>query len=87
MVRYFDNSVIGYLNPEETSGWPWTYVTPPFNLTWEGRDTGEYIIGGEEFITNDKGGELHQLTGFCKSDGRYCRESEDIRKRECVLSR
>jgi hypothetical protein len=83
MVRYFDNSVIGYLNPEETSGWPWTYVTPPFNLTWEGRDTGEYIIGGEEFITNDKGESYISYLDFAKATVDIA-ENRNISARVCV---
>ena len=33
----------------------WTHVTPPFNLEFDDPATGEYIIGGEDYFTNDKG--------------------------------
>lgn len=69
------------------SDWPWTYVTPPFNLTWEGRDTGEYIIGGEEFITNDKGESYISYRDFAKAMVDIAENPEYIRKRVCVLSR
>lgn len=69
------------------SDWAWTYVTPPFNLTWEGRDTGEYIIGGEEFITNDKGESYISYRDFAKAMIDITENPEYIRKRVCVLSR
>lgn len=33
----------------------WTYVSPAYHLDFEGPATGNYTIGGEEFITNDEG--------------------------------
>ncbi|MCD8785557.1 NADH-flavin reductase [Staphylococcus gallinarum] len=32
----------------------WTYVTPAFELDIDGAKTGKYIIGGEEYFTNEK---------------------------------
>lgn len=33
----------------------WTYVSPAFELDFEGPLTNNYIIGGEEFFTNNEG--------------------------------
>lgn len=46
---------------------PWTYVTPPYNLDYEGEETGEYVIGGEEFFKNDKGESYISYKDFAKA--------------------
>lgn len=33
----------------------WTYISPAADFQAEGRKTGKYLLGGEEFFTNDSG--------------------------------
>jgi putative NADH-flavin reductase len=67
------------------SDWPWTYVTSPHHLTWEGKDTGKYIIGGEEFFTNAKGECYISYRDFAKAFVDIIEDPKYIRRRVSVV--
>ena len=60
-------------------------VTPPHHLTWEGKDTGKYIIGGEEFFTNAKGECYISYRDFAKAFVDIIEDPKYIRRRVSVV--
>lgn len=64
----------------------WTYVTPPFNLEFDDPATGEYIIGGEDCFTNDKG-ESHISYKDFASAMLDCAEGDYARRRVSVVGK
>jgi putative NADH-flavin reductase len=62
----------------------WTYVSPAFELDFEGSATSNYIIGGEEFFTNDEGKSYISYTDFAEAFVDII-ENDYVRQRVSVI--
>ncbi|MEM5008473.1 NAD(P)H-binding protein [Priestia megaterium] len=62
----------------------WTYVTPAFELDFDGSETGNYIIGGEEFFTNDEGKSYISYLDYAKAFVDII-ENDYVRRRVSVI--
>lgn len=62
----------------------WTYVTPAFELDIDGARTGKYIIGGEEYFTNEKGKSYISYADFAVAFIEII-ENDYVRKRVSVI--
>jgi putative NADH-flavin reductase len=62
----------------------WTYVSPAFELDFEGPATSNYIIGGEEFFTNDEGKSYISYSDFAEAFVDII-ENDYVRRRVSVI--
>lgn len=62
----------------------WTYVTPAYELDYDGPATGDYIIGGEELFTNDKGKCYISYADYAKAFVEII-ENDYVRRRVSVV--
>lgn len=62
----------------------WTYVSPAFDLDIDGPTTGKYIIGGEEFFTNNEGKSYISYGDYAKAFVEII-ENDFARKRVSVV--
>jgi len=62
----------------------WTYVSPPYELDFDGPETGNYIIGGEEFFTNDEGKSYISYSDYAKAFVDII-ENDYVRRRVSVI--
>lgn len=62
----------------------WTYVTPVFELDIDGARTGKYIIGGEEYFTNEKCESYISYADFAMAFVEII-ENDYVRKRVSVI--
>lgn len=62
----------------------WTYVTPAFELDVNGARTGKYIIGGEEYFTNEKGESYISYEDFAIAFVKII-ENDYVRRRISVI--
>jgi putative NADH-flavin reductase len=62
----------------------WTYVSPAYELDFEGPATSNYIIGGEEFFTNDEGKSYISYLDFAEAFVDII-ENDYVRRRVSVI--
>jgi len=62
----------------------WTYVSPAYELDFEGPATSNYIIGGEEFFTNDEGKSYISYLDFAEAFVDII-ENDYVRRRISVI--
>ncbi|MGP0689616.1 NAD(P)-dependent oxidoreductase [Priestia aryabhattai] len=62
----------------------WTYVSPAYELDFEGPATSNYIIGGEEFFTNDEGKSYISYLDFAEAFVDII-ENDYVRQRVSVI--
>jgi len=62
----------------------WTYVSPAFELDFEGPATSNYFIGGEEFFTNDEGKSYISYSDFAEAFVDII-ENDYVRQRVSVI--
>lgn len=65
----------------------WTFISPAADFQADGIATGEYLMGGEEYITNDKGESKISYADYAKGLVDVLESGKYIQERICFIGK
>lgn len=65
----------------------WTYLSPAGNFVADGERTGEYILGGEDYIVNEKGVSEISYADYAIAMIDEIENQNNVQKRFCVIGK
>lgn len=77
----------GLKNLRKRSDVKWTYISPAADFRADGERTGQYLFGGEEFITNEKGESVISYADYAAAVVDEIMSGNNIGKRISVIGK